>query len=280
MSAMPRSEGAVVASRWRQFVANVIGTNVTLFRSPRPPGRKLAWPPVKTLVTGVVTATVVVVATMILVDGWSLASIRQTPNWLQAASGRYTDLGLAGWFLWPVGLALIALAIIDAPPLQRFSRGILAAWGVRLGFVFAAIAVPGLFAAIIKRMIGRGRPPASAGDPWTYLPFVWKVEYASFPSGHTTTAFAVLIALGTIWPWARPILWVYALLIAASRVLVYAHHPSDVVAGALVGLFGALLVRNWFAARRLGFVVDAKGAVRPLPGPSWRRIRATLQKAI
>ena len=42
-------------------------------------------------------------------------------------------------------------------------------------------------------------------------------------------------------------------MIAFSRVVVVAHYPSDVLAGALVGAVGALLVRDWFAARRLGF---------------------------
>jgi membrane-associated phospholipid phosphatase len=42
-----------------------------------------------------------------------------------------------------------------------------------------------------------------------------------------------------------------------------AHHPSDVLAGALVGLSGAMVVRYWFAARRLGLAVDANGQIVP-----------------
>ena len=73
------------------------------------------------------------------------------------------------------------------------------------------------------------------------------------PSGHATTAFAALVAIGAIFPQARALMWIYAVLIALSRVVITAHHPSDVIAGAIVGAVGALLVRNWFAARRLGF---------------------------
>ena len=51
---------------------------------------------------------------------------------------------------------------------------------------------------------------------------------------------------------------VYALLIVASRLVLLAHHPSDVVAGAVIGLAGAMLVRYWFAARRLGFVIGER----------------------
>ncbi len=110
-------------------------------------------------------------------------------------------------------------------------------------------------------------------DIWNYTPFGWKVEYASFPSGHATTAFSAAIAIGAMWPGARPYLWFYAVIIAVSRVIVSAHHPSDVIAGAIVGAMGAVLVRNWFAARRLGFLVASDGRVKALPGPSWRRIK-------
>ena len=100
------------------------------------------------------------------------------------------------------------------------------------------------------------------------VPFGWQVDYASFPSGHATTAFAALVAIGAIFPQARALLWIYAVLIALSRVVVTAHHPSDVIAGAVVGAVGACLVRNWFAARRLGFTVGRDGSVRAMPGPS------------
>ena len=69
-----------------------------------------------------------------------------------------------------------------------------------------------------------------------------------------------LVAIGAIWPQARALMWIYAVLIALSRVVVTAHHPSDVIAGAIVGASGALLVRNWFAARRLGFAVGSDGS--------------------
>jgi undecaprenyl-diphosphatase len=156
--------------------------------------------------------------------------------------------------------------------LSRFSRGILAAWAVRLGFVFAAIAAPSLLATVIKRLIGRARPFVAGSDVWAYEPFNWQARYASFPSGHSTTAFAALVAIGAIFPQARALMWIYAVLIALSRVIITAHHPSDVIAGAIVGAVGAFMVRNWFAARRLGFTVGPDGSVRAMPGPSVRRI--------
>jgi undecaprenyl-diphosphatase len=93
------------------------------------------------------------------------------------------------------------------------------------------------------------------------------------PSGHATTAASAAIAIGALWPASRPVMWLYALVIMFSRVVVLAHHPSDVIAGALVGALGALWVRRVFAARGLMFsAID----LRAFPGPSLPRVRAAL----
>jgi undecaprenyl-diphosphatase len=150
---------------------------------------------------------------------------------------------------------------------------------IRLSFVFGAIAVPGLFVVILKYLIGRARPFVEPdGGSFAWAPFGWNAEYASIPSGHGTTAFAAAIAIGAVWPRARAVIWIYAVLIAASRVVLTAHYPSDVLASAVVGIVGALLVRQTFAVRRLGFVVDRTGAVRPLPGPSLRRLKSVARR--
>ena len=109
-------------------------------------------------------------------------------------------------------------------------------------------------------------------DPFLYQPFSWSPDYASLPSGHATNVFAALVAISLVWPRMRAVMLFYALIIAASRVIVWAHHPSDVIAGAAAGVLGALVVRDWFAARSLGFAIGPDGRVQTLPGPSWRRL--------
>ncbi len=253
----------------RQFQSNAKATLATLVRPargavPRPSPAQLA--------VGAVIAAAVVLAVMYLFDAWSVAQARRLPALLHDAARRFTDLGKSGWFLWPTGIVLLALAALDTPGMSRFSRGVLAAWAVRLGFIFTAIALPGLFVTVVKRLIGRARPFVMGDDVWAYAPFGWHAAYASFPSGHATTAFSALVAIGAIFPQARALMWIYAVLILLSRVVVTAHHPSDVIAGAIVGALGALLVRDWFAARRLGFTVGPGGSVHAMPGPSVRRI--------
>jgi membrane-associated phospholipid phosphatase len=73
------------------------------------------------------------------------------------------------------------------------------------------------------------------------------------------------------------VMWLYALVIMFSRVVVLAHHPSDVIAGALVGALGALLVRRAFAARGLLFsAIDLKA----FSWPSFDRIKAALREVL
>jgi undecaprenyl-diphosphatase len=265
------------AAGWlRHTEANVRGAVAMLLRRPRGP---VAWVSQPRLFVVTVLAIAVIVACMALLDAWSVSYARRLPLTLIAAAQNFTELGKSGWFLWPIGIVLLVLAVLHSPVVSRLSRGVLLAFAVRLEFVFLAIALPGLFTTAVKQLIGRARPFVAGNDVWAYEPFNWHARYASLPSGHATTAFAALIAVGAIFPQARALMWIYAVLIALSRVVVMAHHPSDVIAGAMVGAVGALLVRNWFAARRLGFAVDPTGAVRPMPGPSvWRIMKAVARR--
>ena len=70
------------------------------------------------------------------------------------------------------------------------------------------------------------------------------------------------------------------MLIVISRVVVTAHYPTDVLTGALVGTVGALMVRRWFAMRRLGFSYGSDGVPHLYPGPSRRRIKAVARAVL
>lgn len=70
---------------------------------------------------------------------------------------------------------------------------------------------------------------------------------SSFPSGHATSGFMAATLLGAGRPRRVRAGWyAAATVVAASRVHVKIHHPSDVAAGAAVGLgLGALATRLW-----------------------------------
>lgn len=217
---------------------------------------------------------------IIFADAAAITAARQLPGWIISAFDWFTDFGKSGWFLWPLGILFLVLAALPRS-LTRGSQSVLASAMVRVGFLFTAIAVPGIFTNIVKHIFGRARPfVGGVADPYLFAPFSWPAAWASLPSGHGTTAFSVLVAFGMLWPRARAILLVYAVLILVSRIVVTAHHPSDVLAGAVVGFAGALMVRHWFALRRLGFSVQADGTLHQYPGPSGKRIKSVARELL
>lgn len=62
-------------------------------------------------------------------------------------------------------------------------------------------------------------------------------HYMSFPSGHSTTAFAMCIALAVVFarPWVAAVLAAVASVLAYSRVYLSQHFTEDILAGALIG---------------------------------------------
>ena len=61
------------------------------------------------------------------------------------------------------------------------------------------------------------------------------LDLYSFPSGHTLHAFSFGIIAVHAFPQLGGIIVPFILLVAASRVLLGLHYPSDVVVGALIG---------------------------------------------
>jgi membrane-associated phospholipid phosphatase len=261
---------SAVAARAAAIVENIRSGLAIVVRRPRPTAARLipAWRRFR--VHGLVAAGAIALSMAFLdVPLYDFAS--GLPPWLVDLFYEITDFGASEWVLAPVGALIALIGVLASPALDRMSRAVLAMTVARLGYVFIAVGLPGLVGTIVKRWIGRVRP--SALGPFAYEPFSWRPDFASFPSGHATTAFAALVAIGVVFPRARPVLWIYALLIAASRIVVTAHYPSDVIAGAAFGAFGALWVRDWFAVRRLGFFVGTDRAAHAKPGPSPQRIK-------
>lgn len=265
-------------SAWQRIAGNIAG-NVALcgralFQPPRLPIKARSFATIAVAVALVVAATLC----MVLLDARAVDWARGEPHWFRAAFEEITRFGLSGWFLVPCGVVLLGLAAITSPLLTTPAQAVLAALGARFGFVFLAIALPGLFVSIAKRLIGRARPLVGGQeDPFAYVPLSWHPAFASMPSGHATTAVAGAIAIGAIWPRTQPVAWLYAAAIMVSRVAVLAHHPSDVLGGALVALIGTYLLRRWFAARGLVFRASDLAAK---PAPSFARVMAALRQSM
>jgi hypothetical protein len=110
---------------------------------------------------------------------------------------------------------------------------------------------------LLKGTLGRARPDFDRNGPVTTLPSDFKAlkgfsdgERQSFPSGHTTTAFAAAAAVTSevnrVWPqytwYVGPLMYGGAALVGLSRMYHNRHWASDVALGAGVGTFSGLKV--------------------------------------
>jgi undecaprenyl-diphosphatase len=252
------------------IVANLVAGLKGPFRAPRGAWTKRLAPAWRRYAAYALPVVAVIAGTMVFIDAPMMRAADALPRGVIDTFNELTDYGRGAWPLIPLFVLLLTTPILSVPRLGLMGRGVVAAAAIRVGYMFLAIGLAGLADTIVKRLVGRVRP--SDFGPFAYEPFSWRSIYASFPSGHATTVFATLVAVGLVFPRLRPALWAYALVIAASRVIVSAHYTSDVLAGAVFGAFGAIVVRDWFAARRLGFYVGQDGRVHAMPGPSWRRL--------
>ena len=107
-----------------------------------------------------------------------------------------------------------------------------------------AVIVGSLSVQRIKRLFCRARPLTEvAGQFFAVFPCFGKDSWLiSFPSGHSVTAFALAFVLSLAYPKGSGVFYLLASMIAFSRVYLASHFPSDVVAGAALGLFAGWIV--------------------------------------
>ncbi|WP_392966230.1 phosphatase PAP2 family protein [Streptomyces sp. LN245] len=106
----------------------------------------------------------------------------------------------------------------------------------------AALALAQIVSNGVGKQLGdRARPPKE----WIPHDEVEdRPDSSSFPSGHTAAAVAFTAAVALTWPLAAVVCAVPTALLALERVQSGAHYPTDVAAGALVGLGSAWLTRH------------------------------------
>lgn len=86
---------------------------------------------------------------------------------------------------------------------------------------------------ILKHIVGRLRP---SNEILNSSGLISKPLSYSFPSGHTASAFAAAGILAKYFKKYSALIFTLAVLIAFSRLYLYVHYPTDVLAGLFLGL--------------------------------------------
>jgi len=111
--------------------------------------------------------------------------------------------------------------------------------------LFESLTISGVGIIVIRYLAGRERPYYDKGE-WAFKGFQTSNEFQSFPSGHTSVAFALSTVLAERIDnfWARLGFYGMATLTATARVINNQHFLSDVVWGALLGFGAGMYVVN------------------------------------
>ncbi len=123
--------------------------------------------------------------------------------------------------------------------------------------IASSLIAAGVISPILKSTVGRRRPSQ------TEATFSRDGGGVSFPSGHTTQAFAVASVIAAHYPsfWVQAAAYGVAGLVGLSRMEQGAHYASDVLAGALIGVaVGNAVVRLHDSER---FHLSVMPAVNP-----------------
>lgn len=104
-------------------------------------------------------------------------------------------------------------------------------------FIVGSVAISGIISGIVKVIAGRFRPvkyfreDMYGFDGWHFNDY----KLNSFPSGHTTTGFAVGVALALLYPRYALYFIGFGFFVAFTRVATTVHYISDTMGGALIG---------------------------------------------
>ncbi len=102
-------------------------------------------------------------------------------------------------------------------------------------FLFTSLLLTGFVTQVLKHVVGRARPNHSSMEKSIGFDFInFDSSFHSFPSGHTSTIFAVALVFAYFVPRLKYFFIFFAFIIGFSRVVVGAHFFTDIIGGVIV----------------------------------------------
>ncbi len=111
-------------------------------------------------------------------------------------------------------------------------------------YILSSVVVAQIFTETLKYTVDRKRPFLTH----SFIIRVTEAQTPSFPSGHTTDAFAMVIALCLIyrrWYIIIPA-YLWACAVGYSRMDLGVHYPSDIIGAILVALMTGVVLRMFY----------------------------------
>ncbi len=121
----------------------------------------------------------------------------------------------------------------------------------------------------IKSQVFRQRPFQNS-EVSSWVRKIGEAHGSSFPSNHAANCFAGAAILAWYFSRYRNFFYTLAALIALSRVALGVHYPSDILAGSMLGIFVALLVRFFILTRFTWLWVDKPQPIASPHFSDWR----------
>ncbi|PID83667.1 hypothetical protein CSB11_00100 [Candidatus Campbellbacteria bacterium] len=117
-------------------------------------------------------------------------------------------------------------------------------------FIFFTSSILAYFVTLsIKHSLVAGRPPEELDSVNLLIKYSIGDAYDTFPSGHTTIAFALFTSIALYNKALGFVFLIIASLIAFARVYTGVHYPFDVLAGMLIGMLVTLFFNRFFKKR-------------------------------
>jgi membrane-associated phospholipid phosphatase len=207
-------------STWKQLYTDVVADQKTVLKYPFQVARGHHWKPSLAVAAGI--------AGLVAIDPRDAPYFRRTGTFHgfnTAASGLSTGITMV---LVPAAFYVVSAKRSDA-------------YGKQTIFLAAEAVADAQIITVTMKMIDRRIRPVDVpgqayGDTW----FKARVFGGkSFPSGHTITAFALADVFTERYKGHRWVPWVaygFAGVVGFSRLTLQAHFPSDVLAGAVLGI--------------------------------------------